>query len=87
MALGAFDEIIGKTIAHVVFKENPYPPRQQALVFDDGTQFEIYGGDGEPMGGCKGLDKGGLDAALRSGSQRGQRIHQVPLPGTGSDGA
>lgn len=44
---GAWQEIIGKRIEHVVTVGMPYPQQpgnRLYLVFDDGTSFEIYGG-------------------------------------------
>lgn len=74
MSAGAFDEIVGKTIDEVIFKENPSNPKQQLfLVFDDGTYFEIHGGEGDPVQGAKGLDEGDGDLIEQLG-QDGQSV-------------
>ncbi|NIU21955.1 MAG: hypothetical protein GWN79_24160, partial [Actinobacteria bacterium] len=71
---GAFDQIVGKTVDEVIFKDNPSNPRQQVfLVFDDGTYFEIYGGEGDPIKGARGIDKGDADWIEQLG-QDGQSV-------------
>ncbi len=60
--------LVGKTIAAVVYAERQAggPPRcQLVLLFEDGTQLELYTSD-EPIRFCHGLDRGGLRAALRT---------------------
>lgn len=83
MAAGAFDQIIGKTIARVTYRSNPRPPRQQVfLFFEDGTYFEVYGGEGEPIKGAKGVLEGGPESIERSAQPGGEALW---FP-TGGDG-
>ncbi len=58
----AVEDIIGKTIKHVVVKEGERQPRSQVfLVFTDGSYYEFYSGTGQIVG-AGGLRDGGIEA-------------------------
>lgn len=74
MKTKGFEEILGARISGVVLKDNPGPPHQQVfLAFSDGTYFEIYGGEGEPLKGAKGRDEGSLNR-IQSVGQKGASV-------------
>jgi len=55
--------IVGKTLAGVIVKSCPTPPRSQLfLMFTDGTYYEIYAAEGLSTAG--GVDRGGRKEVL-----------------------
>jgi hypothetical protein len=60
----SIQQIVGKTISGVIAAEraSPWPKSQLFLVFDDGTYYEIYSGEGR-IAGTSGCIRGGANGA------------------------
>ena len=52
------EQLIGKTISHVVAKEGTSPRKQVFLVFSDGTYYELFG---DQFGGASAIDTGTVE--------------------------
>lgn len=74
------DELVGRTISHVVVKGGSDAPRSQVmLVFSDDTVFEFYCSDSR-IGGTWMLGRGGVVKA-RSYIPRNAVVEEHPAPG------
>ncbi len=78
--LAHLPKVIGKTIRHVVVKSGAHPRAQMALVFTDGTWYEIYASC--DFSGAGGLDGGGVEDACQYFAQGWGEFVVVPGDGT-----
>jgi hypothetical protein len=69
-------EIVGKTIQHVVVKKGEaYPQSQLFLVFSDGSSMEFYGSD---MNNERGVWPGGGIDRVKSYMSGNKIVHEFP---------
>ncbi len=78
--LAQLPKLIGKTISHIVVKSGHHPRAQLALVFTDGTWYEIY--CSSDFAGAGALDGGGVEDATQYFADGWGEFVVVPGDGT-----